>query len=250
MNGYMGKVLFVDLTERTYEARVLDEQVYREYVGGFGLGARILYEYLKPGSDPLGPDNVLGFVCGPFVGTKYHGAGRVSVVAKSPLTGGWLDSSCGGNLGPKVRSTGYDGVFITGASDTPLTLLVTEDEVRFLDARHLWGTDALDTENLLKAEHGNGVGVATIGQAGECLSRISGIVHDQGGVLFEVGTGQQVFNLDGDSDSTEKVSRLRQPTADERPSSSPDRRRSRSPTRLPTKPCSSACRPTSRPGLG
>lgn len=189
MNGYMGKVLLVDLSARTYEEKVLDEQVYRDYVGGFGLGARILYEYLKPKSDPLGPDNVLGFVCGPFVGTKYHGAGRVSVVTKSPLTGGWVDSSCGGNLGPKVRSAGYDGVFITGASETPLTLLITDTEVRFIDASPLWGKDALDAESLLKAEHGNKVAVATIGQAGENLSFIAGIVHDQGRMAARMGVG-------------------------------------------------------------
>ncbi len=189
MNGYMGKVLFVDLTERTYEEKVLDEQIYREYIGGFGLGARILYEYLKPKSDPLGPDNILGFVCGPFVGTRYHGAGRVSVVAKSPQWGGWVDSSCGGNLGPKVRSTGYDGVFITGASDRPLTLLVSDAGVQFLDAGHLWGRDALETERLLKAEHGRKVAVATIGQAGERLSRISGIVHDRGRLAARCGVG-------------------------------------------------------------
>jgi aldehyde:ferredoxin oxidoreductase len=189
MNGFMGKVLFVDLTERTYEERTVEEQVYREYIGGFGLGARILYEHLNPKSDPLGPDNLLGFVCGPFVGTKYHGAGRVSVVAKSPLTGGWLDSSCGGNLGPRLRSTGYDGVFISGASDVPVTLLVTEETVQFLDAGDLWGKDALEAERLLKAEHGNRVGVATIGQAGEGLSLMAGIVHDQGRMAARCGVG-------------------------------------------------------------
>jgi aldehyde:ferredoxin oxidoreductase len=189
MYGYMGKLLFVDLTERTHETLAVDERVYREYVGGFGLGARILYERLRPGCDPLGPDNILGFVDGPFVGTKYHGAGRVSVVAKSPLTGGWVDSSCGGNLGPKLRAAGYDGVFITGASTAPLTLLVSDEAVEFLDAGHLWGKDALDTEDLLKAEHGNRVAVATIGRAGENLSLIAGIVHDGGRMAARYGVG-------------------------------------------------------------
>lgn len=189
MNGYMGKVLFVDLTERSYEEVALDEQVYRDYIGGLGLGARILYEHMKPKADPLGPDNILGFLCAPFVGTKYHGAGRMTVVAKSPLWGGWLDSSCGGNLGPRARSTGYDGVFISGASETPLTLVVTDAGVQFLDAGDLWGKDALETERLLKVEYGKKVAVATIGQAGEGLSRIAGIVHDQGRMAARYGVG-------------------------------------------------------------
>lgn len=189
LHGYMGKVLFIDLTSCTYDEMTLDESIYREYIGGYGLGVRILYEKMRPNVDPLGPENILGFTVGPFVGTKCHGAGRVSIVAKSPLTGGWADSSCGGNFGPKLKKTGYDGVFIVGKAEKPVYLLINDSTVEFKDATHLWGKDSNETEDIIKEELGKDVGVACIGQAGENLSKISGIMNEHGRAAARQGVG-------------------------------------------------------------
>ncbi|MCR4419730.1 MAG: aldehyde ferredoxin oxidoreductase family protein [Clostridia bacterium] len=187
--GYMGKILIVDLARRTYEEVDGAESLYREYIGGYGLGARILYEVMRPGVDPLGPENVIGFVTGTFVGTKVHGGGRFNVVAKSPLTGGWADSSCGGRFGPRLRRAGYDGIFVRGCSDKPVYLWVSEGRVEFRDASHLWGKDALETEDIVRSECGREVGVITIGLAGENRCWIAGLIHDQGRAAARQGLG-------------------------------------------------------------
>ena len=90
-NGYAGKLLFVDLTTKAITEESPDEAFYRSIVGGTGLGARVLYERMVPGADPLGPDNMLGFVTGPLTATGVYGGGRFMVTTKSPLTGGWAD---------------------------------------------------------------------------------------------------------------------------------------------------------------
>ena len=188
--GYMGKILFVDLTGKTTREQEIDEQTYRRYIGGYGLGARILFEHLKPGIDPLGPENMIGFVPGTFTGTKAHAAGRFHVVAKSPLTGGWGDSSCGGNFGPRLKGAGYDGVFFTGRAEKPVYVYLDDGRVEFRDAADLWGKDTADTETLLKEKHKDkSVGVMCIGQAGENLLRIACIINDFGRAAGRMGLG-------------------------------------------------------------
>ena len=86
--GYMKKILFVNLSNGEMREEVLDDSTCRDYIGGYGLGARILYSRQKPGIDPLGPENILGFITGPLTGTPVPIGARYSVVAKSPLTGG------------------------------------------------------------------------------------------------------------------------------------------------------------------
>jgi aldehyde:ferredoxin oxidoreductase len=189
IHGYMGKLLFINLTDRTFKEEIPDAALYREYIGGYGLGVRILYERMKAKIDPLGPDNMLGFLVGPLVGTKCHGAGRLSVVGKSPLTNGWGEASCGGNFGPKMKRTGYDGIFITGRSETPVYVSLKDNKVEFREAGHLWGKDTSETEDLLLAELGRDTGVVSIGQAGENLSLIAGIVNDYGRIAARTGLG-------------------------------------------------------------
>ena len=115
--GTQGKLLFVDLTTKTITEESPDEAFYRSIIGGTGLGAKVLMERMKPGADPLGPDNMLGFVTGPLTATGVYGGGRFMVTTKSPLTGGWADSNSGGNLGPELKNAGYDGVFFTGVAE-------------------------------------------------------------------------------------------------------------------------------------
>ncbi|HEY3369009.1 MAG TPA: aldehyde ferredoxin oxidoreductase family protein [Symbiobacteriaceae bacterium] len=187
--GIMGKILWADLTSRTVREEALDEPVYRQFLGGYGLGVKVLYDRMAPGVDPLSPENILGFVPGILTGTGTPFSGRFSVVCKSPLTGGWGDANCGGFFGPELRRCGYDGLFITGASAEPVYLTIFKGEVAFHDAADLWGTDAPSCEAELQRRHGANWQVAEIGQAGENLSLISGIVNDRGRVAARSGVG-------------------------------------------------------------
>ena len=99
-NGYMGKVLWVDLSERKISIEVLEEKTCRKFLGGYGLGSHVLFNRMKKRTDPLGPDNILGILTGPFTGNPVPGGSRYTVVGKSPLTGGWGDANSGGFSAP------------------------------------------------------------------------------------------------------------------------------------------------------
>ena len=188
--GYTGKVLFVDLTSATIHEETLSERTYREYLGGTGLGARVLYEKLKANADPLGPDNVLGFVAGLLTGTPVPGSGRFMVVAKSPLVGGWGESNSGGTFGPELKAAGYDAVFFSGTAAAPVYLLIKDGKAVLRDAANVWGKDTHDTEELLHREIGDErVKIACIGQAGEAQSLLAGIVNEKGRIAARNGLG-------------------------------------------------------------
>jgi aldehyde:ferredoxin oxidoreductase len=176
-NGYWGKVLIIDLSNRKTSVETPPESVYRSYLGGYGLGAYYLYQRIPPGADPLGPENVLSFLPGLLTGSGAEFGGRFMVAARSPLTGAWADSNCGGNFGPALRAAGWDGLFISGQAETPVYLYLDEKTVEIRDASHLWGLDVRETEELLHKELGPDAKVACIGPAGEKLSLISGIVN-------------------------------------------------------------------------
>jgi aldehyde:ferredoxin oxidoreductase len=188
--GYMGKLLHADLTTGAIETEQLPDSVYEQYLGGYGLGARVLFDRIPAGADPLGPDNILGFVPGLLTGTTALFSGRWMVVGKSPLTGGWGDANCGGDMGPDLKKAGFDGIFVRGISSHPVYLLIDRGKVEIRDASHLWGRDAVETEAVLKDELGGAnYKVATIGPSGEKLSLISGIVNDRGRLAARSGLG-------------------------------------------------------------
>ncbi len=187
--GYMGKLLFVNLSTREIREETPDESLYRDFIGGYGIGARILYSRMKAGVDPLGPENTLGFLTGPLTGTPSTFAGRYTVVGKSPLTGGWGDSNCGGNFAPQIKFAGYDGVFVTGIAEKPVYLFLDNGKAELKDAGHLWGKDCFVTEDILLAELGEGVESVCIGPSGEKLSLISCIVTKRGAVAGRSGLG-------------------------------------------------------------
>lgn len=189
-NGYTGKILFVNLTTGTIKEETPPESLYRDFIGGYGLGVRILYERMKPKADPLGPDNMLGFVTGLLTATPTPGSGRYMVVTKSPLTGAWAEANSGGFWGPELKQAGYDGVFISGASVKPVYLLISGGKVEIKDASHLWGLDTNRTDDTLQKELGKPqVRVACIGPAGEARSLISGIVNERGRIAARSGVG-------------------------------------------------------------
>jgi len=175
--GYTARVLFVDLGTKEIEEEDLEDKLCRDYIGGYGLGARILYTQQKGGIDALGPENMLGFVTGPLTGTPALFGNRHTVVAKSPLTGTWGDSNAGGDFGPYLRFAGYDAVFLHGISEKPVYLLIDNGRVEIRDATYLWGRDTCEVDDMLRTEFGNDTRVECIGQAGEKLSLIACITN-------------------------------------------------------------------------
>jgi aldehyde:ferredoxin oxidoreductase len=175
--GYMGKVLFIDLSKKELKDEALDEKLCRQFIGGYGIGARILFSRQKAGVDPLGPDNTFGILSGPFTGTQALSGTRYTVVGKSPLTGGWGDANSGGYFGAFLKFAGYDAVFFTGISEKPVYLFINNGKVELRDAAYIWGKDTRQTEEILKSELGKDVEVCCIGPSGEKLSLISAVIN-------------------------------------------------------------------------
>src|SRR3990172_3724088 len=148
--GYMGKILTVDLTSGTLRDEALDESLCRNFLGGYGLGAKLLYDRMKPGVDALGPDNLLGFFTGPLTGSPSIEGNRFVVVCKSPLTDTWGDANCGGTFGPHLKFAGYDGILVSGAAARPVCLCIEDGKAELRDAAALWGKDTNETEDILK----------------------------------------------------------------------------------------------------
>ncbi len=170
--GYMGQVLKIDLTTReTSEFPWTDEE--REmYLGGKIMAAKILYDSLEPGTDPVSPDNVMVVSTGPLTGTGAPSSSRFNVSALSPLTGIVASSNCGGTFGMNLKRTGYDALVIVGKSEEPVWLEMTDDGVEFHDASDLWGKNTLETEEAL----GDRKGKLVIGPAGENLVKYAAIL--------------------------------------------------------------------------
>jgi aldehyde:ferredoxin oxidoreductase len=187
--GYIGKLLFVDLSTGTLKEETPDDSLYRDFIGGYGIGARVLYSRQKGGVDALGPENTLGIVTGPLTGTPAPMGCRYVVVGKSPLTGGWGDANCGSDFGPHLKFAGLDGIFITGISPKPVYLFVNNGKASLKDASHLWGKSTFETDDIIKGEIGDAVKVMSIGPAGEKLSLISSIITNKGSAAGRSGLG-------------------------------------------------------------
>ncbi|MFH0814383.1 MAG: aldehyde ferredoxin oxidoreductase family protein [Pseudomonadota bacterium] len=187
--GYLGKILHVDLNEHKMVEEAPGDKLYENFIGGYGLGARIIYRRQKAKVDPLGPDNILGLVTGPLTGTPAITGSRWAVVGKSPLTETWGDSNGGGLMGAALKSAGFDAVFFSGVAEKPVYLFINDGKAELRDAGDLWGRDTDETNRLLKKELGKGVQVACIGQGGENCSLISGVVTDGGRICARSGLG-------------------------------------------------------------
>jgi aldehyde:ferredoxin oxidoreductase len=187
--GYTGKILTVDLSTREIREETIPDRVYEYYLSGIGLAAYILYDRIPAGVDPLGPENIMGFVSGLLAGTGSLFAGRWMVVGKSPLTGGWGEANCGGSFSPAIKRCGYDGIFFTGTSEKPVYLYVNNGGAELRDALHIWGRDTVESEAMLVSETSANSRVAVIGPAGERLSLIAGICNDRGRMAARSGLG-------------------------------------------------------------
>jgi aldehyde:ferredoxin oxidoreductase len=184
----MGKYLWVNLTDGSLSEEFPEESYLRSFIGGYGVGARCLYDRMRAKADPLGPDNILGFLTGPLTGIAPTGT-RFTVVAKSPLTGGWGDANCGGYFGPALRRAGFDGVFFVGASAQPVYLYLEDGRAELREAASLWGLDCYQVEDWVKAELGTDAEAACIGPSGEKKALISGVMHAKGRAAARSGLG-------------------------------------------------------------
>ena len=167
MSIYMGKLLYIDLTSGTSSEMPLDNRLVKYFVGGKGFGAKILYDLLPAGCNPLSPQNILMFMPGPLTGTIAP-AMRGCVVTKSPLTGTFADSYFGGHFAQEIRYCGYDGIIISGAAAEPSYIWIDNGKVEIRSAEGIWGLDTFATVEVIREELGDEtVKTACIGPAGE-----------------------------------------------------------------------------------
>ncbi|MHA2408137.1 MAG: aldehyde ferredoxin oxidoreductase family protein [Candidatus Ranarchaeia archaeon] len=182
--GWAGTILRVGLTKEKIDKKPLTKELAYNFLGGRGFNAKVLWDEIKPGIDPLGPENVLCIGVGPLNGTAMPMSGRFNITCKSPLTGILGDGNAGGYWAPELKFAGYDQIVITGRSEKPVYLWINDDCVEIKDASHLWGKTTWESEKIIQEEHGKDVQVCGIGQAGENLVRASTTIAN----LFRSGS--------------------------------------------------------------
>jgi len=189
--SYAGQILRVDLSTGRVETEPLKEKLAKQYIGGIGLGIRLLMDNSKPGVDAFSPDNPLIFVTGPLSGTMGPTAGNgYAVVSKSPATGGVAESKAHGFFGPELKRAGYDAVIFTGKSEKLVYAWIDDDSVHLLDAEHLRGKSPYETDEAIREELGDHyIRVSAIGEAGEKLSRFAAIINDEFRAIGRTGMG-------------------------------------------------------------
>ncbi|MDH4213397.1 MAG: aldehyde ferredoxin oxidoreductase family protein [Candidatus Thorarchaeota archaeon] len=190
MVGYRGKILQVNLDDGATTVKSLDEILLKQFIGGAGLGTRLLYDMINSNTDPLGPENPLIFMTGPCTGTAVPTSGKSTFCARSPKTGLLGYSTVGGHFGADLKFAGYDGIIITGVSEEPCYLLVEDSDIEIRNARHLWGKDTEQVWDILKKETNHKTaGIARIGIAGENLVKYASIIVDHHRAAGRTGLG-------------------------------------------------------------
>ena len=191
MLGYAGRILHVDLTTGKIETKPLKEELAKKYIGGIGLGFRLLMDNSKPGTDPFDSGNPLIFVTGPLSGTMGPTAGNgYAVVSKSPATGGVAESKAHGFFGPELKRAGYDAVIFTGKAEKLVYAWIDDDSVQLLDAQHLKGKSPYETDVAIREDLGDHyIRVSAIGEAGEKLARFASIINDEFRAIGRTGMG-------------------------------------------------------------
>ncbi|MCZ7360513.1 MAG: aldehyde ferredoxin oxidoreductase family protein [Candidatus Methanoperedens sp.] len=179
MYGWKGTVLRVDLLRNEVTEQPLDESVAKNFIGGRGLNSKTLFDAVKPGTDPLSPENVLCFAPGPLTGTPLGLTSRLEVSTLSPYSGILGDGNAGGSFATFLKWAGYDQIVITGRAGSPKYLWIDNGNVELRDARDLWGKTTWETDDILHRRHGERISVACIGQAGEHLVRFASTMVDK-----------------------------------------------------------------------
>jgi len=190
MYGFHNKLLRIDLTKKSYKVEKIDDEVFRKFLGGKGLGSYLLLKENPKGVDPLSPENKLLFVTGSLSDTKMQGSSRYGVFTKSPLTGIYSEAYSGGSVAPVIKKTGYDAIIIEGKSDGRTFLVVSDEGVEFKDASHIWGMDSYKTEDAVKEEVNiKGAQAVVIGPGGENLVKYACISNDYWRCAGRTGVG-------------------------------------------------------------
>jgi aldehyde:ferredoxin oxidoreductase len=178
-NGYMEKILEIDLAKRKVTTVDFPERVKKQYLGGSGAATWYLYRETDPAKvDPLGPENTFVLLTGPVCGTPVYSSSRYEACAKAPLTGIWGEANSGGRIAQDLKSTGYDGLIIKNAADRPVCLVISEDRIDIADAGRLWGKDTYEMESALRSEYGDKINFVGIGQAGEKMVPLAALMND------------------------------------------------------------------------
>lgn len=189
MYGWHLKILRVNLTTKKITQEDVDPKIARDYLGGRGWAIHYLYKEMDPMADALSPENILIFATGPLTATPAPTGNRYMVVTKSPLTGALAHSNSGGEFPTWMKRTGFDMFIFEGKSPEPVYLFVNEDQIELRSAAHLWGKDAHETTDILKAETSAEARVACIGQAGENLTLMGAIMNDKHRAAARSGVG-------------------------------------------------------------
>ncbi|MBW1673539.1 MAG: aldehyde ferredoxin oxidoreductase family protein, partial [Deltaproteobacteria bacterium] len=189
--AYKNCILEIDLTNKRITKHETDQGILREFIGGSGLASRLFLELGNADAEPFSENNNIYIMTGPLTGTKFPGTGRFTAAAKSPLTGVWGESNCGGNFGPELKFAGFDGIIIKGISPSPVYILIEDENVQIHEASEIWGLDTFQVSDFFKAgAHGNKkFKVLSIGPAGENLVRYAGIMNDKSDALGRCGLG-------------------------------------------------------------
>jgi len=189
MYGWVGKILKVDLSSGAITTEPTEPYI-DDYLGGRGLGVRLIYDNYRPGTDAFDPSNPLIFSMGPLTGTALSGSGRVDVTALSPMSQLRAKSNFGAYWGPEVKFAGYDHIVIQGRAEKPCYLWINDGRVEIRDAAHLWGQDTFDTQKLIQQELADPeIKVVCIGPAGERLVRFACIITETGDAAGRTGMG-------------------------------------------------------------
>ncbi|MEN8120251.1 MAG: aldehyde ferredoxin oxidoreductase family protein [Bacteroidota bacterium] len=187
--AYMGKILRVNLSDKSIKKEEFPKELAKKYIGGRGLASKILFDEVDPKVDALSSANKLIFATGPLTLTNAPTGGRYMVITKSPLTGGIASSNSGGFFGAKFKATGNDMIIFEGKADNPVYLSIDDDKVEIKDASHVWGKDVNTTTDTLIAETGHKANVACIGPAGENLSNFAAIINEKNRAAGRSGVG-------------------------------------------------------------
>ena len=178
--GYAGKQLRISLNNRKVTVENIDPKVLRRYLGGTGYGARILYDELKKGIDPLSKANKLIFATSPLSLNRIPGGGSVMICFKSPLTNAWSESRCGTDFGPDLKRAGYDAVIIEDRSEKPVYIVINDEDIEIKPAEHLTGKSISEKNKMIRDElDDQKISVMCIGPAGEKLVKIAVAMSDQ-----------------------------------------------------------------------
>jgi aldehyde:ferredoxin oxidoreductase len=189
MYGWNGSFLDVNLSKDKAAANQYEAELAKNYLGGRGFAVKILWDRLKPETDPLSPDNILVFAAGPLTGLSLPSSGKLVIAAKSPLTGGYGDGNVGTHMAVQMRKAGYDALVLTGKSKNSIVLLARDNRVEFLDGKDLWGLNSFETEKKLRELYGPTAGILCIGQAGENLVKFANVVCQEGRAGGRPGMG-------------------------------------------------------------